>query len=67
MDSKNQSHKQNSENTPSSQAQPDYTSAAVEYWNTLSRNWDKFGPPLRPSAQDTAFVTNAISSWANDN
>jgi len=57
MDSKNQSHKQNSENE----------SAAAEYWKKLSLNWEKFGPPLRPSIQDTVFMTDAINSWARDN
>lgn len=67
MDSKNQSHKQNSENTPSGNAQPDHASATFEYWQKLSRNWNKFGPPLRPSAQDAVFMTEAINSWANGN
>jgi SAM-dependent methyltransferase len=57
MDSENQSHKQNS----------DDMSATFEYWQKLSRNWGKFGPPLRPSAQDAAFMTDVIKSWASSN
>lgn len=67
MESKNQSHKSNSENTPSGNEQPHDTSATAEYWQKLSRNWEKFGPPLRPSARDAAFMTDAINSWANGN
>ena len=67
MDRKNQNHKPQPEKAPSGHAQPHEASAAAEYWQKLSRNWDKFGPPLRPSAQDAAFLTDAISSWANGN
>ena len=67
MDEKNQNHKPQSENTSSSQAKPHQETAATGHWQINSRKWDQIGPPLHPSAQDTAFLTEAISSWASDN
>jgi SAM-dependent methyltransferase len=55
MDSKNQNDKTQDK------------SATSEHWKMLSLNWKKFGPPLRPSAQDAAFATDAINSWESNN
>jgi SAM-dependent methyltransferase len=34
------------------------------HWETVARHWRQLGPPLRPSAQDVAFYTDAIQRWS---
>ncbi len=37
----------------------------TEQWTAVAKQWGQIGQPLRPSAQDIAFVSQAVSSWAN--
>jgi hypothetical protein len=67
MDRKNQNDKPQPENTPSGQAQPNQEPDAIGHWQNNARKWDQFGPPLHPSAQDTTFITEVISSWTSNN
>ena len=67
MDRKNQNDKLQPENAPTEHAQPHQEPEALGHWQDISRKWEKFGPPLHPSAQDTAFITDVINSWARDN
>jgi SAM-dependent methyltransferase len=39
---------------------------AAEHWPDISRLWKLVGPPLRPSAEDIGFVTDAIGSRLRD-
>jgi SAM-dependent methyltransferase len=34
------------------------------HWPDLARLWELTGSPLRPSAQDTGFLSAAVESWA---
>jgi SAM-dependent methyltransferase len=36
------------------------------HWPELARRWEQVGPPLRPSTEDLAAYTAAISGWARD-
>lgn len=33
------------------------------YWPEIARQWQQVGPPLRPSAQDIGFCTDAVREW----
>ncbi len=36
------------------------------HWQAFARIWEHVGPPLRPSAEDIAFLNEAIGSWARN-
>lgn len=35
-----------------------------DHWSDMAKQWDRIGPPLRPSEQDVAFYTEAVERWA---
>jgi SAM-dependent methyltransferase len=67
MHGKEQDPKPQSADSASKDAQPHRVDAAAGHWRDIARLWEQVGPPLRPSTQDTAFLTDAIDSWARDN
>ena len=36
----------------------------ADHWPEFAQVWQQVGPPLRPSAQDLGFCTDAIRDWA---
>lgn len=66
MDNKNKNHKPDSRNTTSGNKQGHKEFDTIEHWQSLSQRWEQFGSPLRPSAQDATFLTDAINSWVRD-
>jgi len=48
----------------SGKAQPPIAAA---HWQDIARQWDRVGPPLRPSPQDVAFCVDAVRRRSGDN
>jgi SAM-dependent methyltransferase len=40
-------------------------SRATGHWSDIAGQWEQVGPPLRPSSQDIAIVTDVIERWAD--
>lgn len=36
------------------------------YWNRIGSDWSLVGPPLRPSAEDTAIMERMVHDWQRD-
>jgi len=43
------------------------THRETDYWHAIARQWERLGPPLRPTAQDIGFYTAAIDQWVQAN
>lgn len=39
-------------------------SSGTDHWPLHARRWSLVGPPLRPCAEDLAFVATAVTDWA---
>lgn len=39
----------------------------TDYWHEMARQWERVGPPLRPTAADIGFYTAAIDQWVQTN
>lgn len=45
-------------------AEPVRPIAANGHWPDVARQWERVGPPLRPSRQDLTLVVDVIAGWA---
>lgn len=39
------------------------TNDLQDTWNTIATMWNRWAPPLRPSAEDITIMENAVSTW----
>lgn len=67
MSRKGRAPKPQSADSTHRDAQPHRVPAGAGHWPEVARQWEQVGPPLRPSTQDIAFLTDAIDSWVRDN
>ena len=67
MSIKDQDTKPLSFGAPAGDMPPLCGTVEAEHWQDIARLWEQVGPPLRPSAEDIAFLNDAIRSWARDN
>ena len=67
MNKKGQDTKSQSVGATPRHSQPHCGHAVAGHWSDIARLWEQVGPPLRPSAEDIAFLNDAIGSWARDN